>query len=184
MNSDDRILAVIRALHELGAPYMVVGSLSSNVYGIPRSTQDAAFVLQSPAEHIHALARKLGPSFVLDSQTSFDPVGGSTRYVFQTTPDLFGIEVFKLGEDLHDQERFRRRKQLAVLGLPAWIPTAEDVIITKLRWLLALGRSKDEDDVRGVLSVQGEALDEAYLHSWCDLHGTRGLLDRLRLCLP
>ena len=40
------------------------------------------------------------------------------------------------------------------------------------------------DDVRNVLTVQGDTLDWDYIHRWCDEHGTRELLDRLRRSIP
>ena len=44
-----------------------------------------------------------------------------------------------------------------------WIPTAEDVIVQKLRW----GREKDRVDARDVMTVQGTALDLHYIENWC-----------------
>jgi hypothetical protein len=41
VTSGDALLAVIDALESVGIPYMLVGSYSSNVYGVERSTQDA-----------------------------------------------------------------------------------------------------------------------------------------------
>lgn len=38
------IVAVVNALHAVNIPHMLVGSLSSNAYGIPRSTKDADVV--------------------------------------------------------------------------------------------------------------------------------------------
>jgi len=49
VNSDEATVAVIDALDALRISYMVVGSFSSNFYGIPRATQDADFVVQLEA---------------------------------------------------------------------------------------------------------------------------------------
>jgi hypothetical protein len=73
----------------------------------------------------------------------------------------FTIELFLLSDDPHHQERFRRRVAVEVFGRTVWMPTAEDVIIQKLRW----ARPKDLDDARGVLAVQAGRLDRAYLES-------------------
>ena len=40
---------------------------------------------------------------------------------------LFKVEVFRLSEDAHDQERFRRRQAVMVDGRQVFFPTAEDV---------------------------------------------------------
>jgi len=43
VNSDEATVAVIDALQALDIPYILVGSLASSLYGIPRSTKDADF---------------------------------------------------------------------------------------------------------------------------------------------
>ena len=46
MTGNEATLAVIDALEACSIPYMLVGSYSSNVYGVERSTQDADFVVE------------------------------------------------------------------------------------------------------------------------------------------
>lgn len=46
MTAEEAALAVVDALERTGIPYMVVGSLASNLYGTPRSTQDVDIVIQ------------------------------------------------------------------------------------------------------------------------------------------
>ena len=57
--------------------------------------------------------------------------------------------------------------------------TAEDVVVTKLRWSRQGRRQKDVDDVRNVLAVQSGKLDLDYIRQWADQHGTRPLLEQL-----
>jgi hypothetical protein len=89
-----------------------------------------------------------------------------------------------VSEDPHDKERFRRRRQVSLAGREVWLPTVEDVIITKLRWLLLANRSKDRSDARDVIAVQFERIDWDYVYFWCDQHGTRALLDEIRRSIP
>ena len=131
MNSDQATLAVIDALEGLGVPYMVVGSLSSNYYGIARSTQDADFVVEMGHLPIAQLAARLGPGIRLDDQMSFETVTGTSKYVFRVADSPFKIEVFLLSDDAHDRERFGRRRRAEVAGRSAYVPAAEDVVITK-----------------------------------------------------
>lgn len=106
-------------------------------------------------------------------------VTATTRNVVTVEGSPFKIELFRLSPDAHDQQRFQRRVAIEVAGRTIHFPTAEDVIITKLRWLQAAGRAKDRSDLRDVLRVQGDRLDWSYLHSWCDQHGTRELLEEI-----
>jgi hypothetical protein len=44
MNGTEALISLIRTFDKAGVPYMIVGSYSSNFYGIPRSTKDADVV--------------------------------------------------------------------------------------------------------------------------------------------
>ena len=50
MNSNEAVIALVEALDQTGIPYMIVGSFSSNAYGVVRSTKDAAVSSHSPSE--------------------------------------------------------------------------------------------------------------------------------------
>lgn len=180
MTSQEATAAVIDALEEMGIPYMLVGSLSSNFYAIPRATQDADFVVQLKHVDISSLAERLGPGFRLNRQMSFETVTATTRFILHLTDSAFTIELFLLSDDEHDRERFARRRYERIMDRTVAIPTAEDVIVTKLRWSRAGRRTKDVEDVRNVIAVQGDRLDWNYVSSWCDRHGTRELLDDIR----
>ena len=80
----------------------------------------------------------------------------------------------------HDQERFSRRICVDLLGGQAWIATAEDMVVTKLRWAEHAGREKDIADVRNLIGVQGDDLDWPYIERWAERHGTQPLLARIR----
>jgi hypothetical protein len=184
MTGDEATLAMIRALSAAGIPYMLAGSFSSNFYGVPRSTQDAGFVVQVSEEWLTRLAPHLDAEFQIEPQLLFETVTATTRTVVAVAGTEFKIELFRLSQDSHDQERFRRRVRRQILGCDAFLPTAEDVIVTKLRWLLRAGRSKDREDIRDVIAVQCHSLDWNYVHRWCEAHGTRTQLDEIRRSIP
>ena len=112
MSGDEATLAVIEALEALGIPYMVVGSLSTNLYGIPRSTKDADFVLQVGPQSLSRLADRLRPQFQLDPQGSFEMVTMTMKHILKPVGIPFKIELFHLSDDAYDQERFRRRRRI------------------------------------------------------------------------
>ena len=101
------------------------------------------------------------------------------RYVVHHPATAFKIELFLLSDDPHDRERFKRRQQVDFEGRTAWLPSAEDVVITKLRWSRGGKRSKDVTDVAEVLAVRAGSLDLDYIRRWCDQHGTRELFEQL-----
>lgn len=184
MTEHDAVLAVIDAIETLGLPHMLVGSLSSNAYGIPRSTQDADFVIELGSRSISEVQSRLPAGLQIDPQMTFETVTGTLRYLILLANSPFKIELFLVSKDPHDQQRFQRRIQQQAMGRTVWLPTAEDVVITKLRWSKQGHRTKDVDDVRNVLAVQESSLDWPYIHRWCDQHGTREVLDQVLRSIP
>ena len=182
MSSLEATAVVLDAFEALRIPYMLVGAFSSNAYGIARSTKDADFVVQLEEGDLTQLMGRLGSDFRLDRQLQMEMITGSVKNVITFQPTKFDIELFRLSDDEHHQERFRRRQRHPVseLNREAWIPTAEDVVIQKLRWQ----RRKDLDDAINVLAVSAKMLDWEYLERWTAIHGTRGLLHQLRDELP
>jgi hypothetical protein len=184
VNSDEATAAVIDALDDLHIPYMVVGSFSTNFYGVPRATNDADFVVQLEPGALSALAARLRPPFRLDPQMSFETVTATSRYVLHLVDNPFSVELFLLSEDSHDLQRFARRRRERVADREVFIPTVEDVVVTKLRWSHEGRRRKDLEDVENVVSIQGDRIDWNYVNSWCDRHGTRELLEEVRRSIP
>ena len=63
MTTDDVTLLVVDALHREKILAMLVGSFSSNYYGIPRSTKDVDFVVQLDSNRSADFPRTLGERF-------------------------------------------------------------------------------------------------------------------------
>ena len=176
-HGEEAVGILLDALNDLGLEYMVVGSFSSNRYGVPRATKDADFVLRIVAAERERLFARLPDSFKVDPQVSFEMVTGTWRQIIQLPEIPFMIELFELSGDPHDQSRFSRRRKLTLLSRESWLPTPEDVIIQKLRWSHGAKRSKDFNDAVSVMGVQGEAaLDWPYIEKWCAEHGTLEVL--------
>jgi hypothetical protein len=168
------------ALAGCGIAYLLAGSFSTNYYGIPRSTKDADFVVQLRSAVPGEFLGRLGSDFSADPQLSFETNTGTYRQEIRHARSPFKLELFLLSSDAHDQACFQRRVGVALFERRLWLPTPEDVIVWKLRW----PRSKDRDDVRGVIGVQGDRLDWPYIEGWCERHGTRALLEEIRRTVP
>ncbi len=175
------ISKVLIALNELRIPYMIVGALSSNMYGEPRLTDDADLVLELGNTPISALVSKLGSDFRLDSQLGFETITGSSRYHITHVESEFLIELFQLTDDPHNQSRFARRKGILFAEVPASVQSVEDVIIQKLRWYKRGNRLKDIEDARNVVDTQRGKLDLEYIRHWVGLHETGEIFEKLLL---
>jgi hypothetical protein len=184
MTGEEALARMADTLQARDIPFMVVGSFTTNFYGIPRSTQDADLVVAVGPDVIAGLADELRPDIRLDPQLQFETITLTYYQRLDVAGTNFHIEIFQVSEDSHDQERFLRRRSAMYLGRSLPLPTAEDVIITKLRWANLGNRGKDRDDAMNVIAVQRNTLDWRYIYSWCDQHGTRALLDQIRTSIP
>jgi len=179
VSATDLVLRLIAIFEQLGIAYMLVGSYSSNYYGRPRSTRDADFVLILGNDQFVALQGSLGADFQLDPQLSFETITMTKRYVITHPATAFKIELFLLTNDAHDQSRFARRQRVEFEGQFAWLPTAEDVIVQKLRWSRGGKRAKDISDAAEVMRLQKPRLDLTYIRHWTSEHKTGDLFESL-----
>jgi hypothetical protein len=175
----------ISACEAIRTPYMLTGALAYNYYAIPRSTKDVDIVVNiTEPGTISNIIRLLEPSIAFSPQVQFDTITWGRRHIGRPAEDTgLSIELFELFEDPFVATQFQRRKRFfsQALEREVWLPTAEDIITQKIRW----GRSKDLDDARDVLAVQGpETLDMAYIGHWCSAHGTTGRLEEILKSLP
>ncbi len=169
--------AIIEACEQEGIEHMLTGAFAVGTYGIPRSTKDVDVVLNlGDSDAIARIVSRLSPLVAFDPQIQFDTLTWGRRQVGTSRlRPPFKVELFELLDDPFAQVQFHRRRQhfSDPIHRPTWLPTPEDVVVQKLRW----GRSKDLDDARDVLAVQGpETLDMDYVQSWCRQHGTLGRL--------
>jgi hypothetical protein len=180
MSIYDATLAMIDALETLGIDYLLVGSLAASYYGLSRSTTDADFVLQLKQHRLKEIVERMGGGYRLEPQTAFEVFTNKRVDVIHVVGTIFKIDVFPLSDDSFDQTRFQRRIKGQIAGRVVSLPTAEDVIIMKVRWHRAL----DLEDAKYVLSIQSPSLDWPYIERWCEAHGTRQVLEDLRREIP
>src|SRR5205807_4948985 len=97
-------LEVAERLARAGLAYMLSGSFASSHYGVPRSTNDADFVVQVPGERVGELWTIFGDLFDVDPQLAFEAVTGTYKLVMRCRDKPFDIGVFLLSNDPHDQD--------------------------------------------------------------------------------
>jgi hypothetical protein len=170
---EELAIRVIEAAESEAVDFMVVGAIAAGTYGVPRSTRDVDLLVSvEMPSNVSALIAGLSSFVEFDAQVTFDTITWGSRHVGHSLGvPPFKVELFETFDDPFVISEFSRRRRVYVpiLQRETWLPTPEDVIVQKLRW----GRSKDLDDARDVLAVQGpETLDMTYIEHWCGLHGT------------
>ncbi len=176
---------IFETAERIQVEHMAVGAIAAGAYGIPRATKDVDLLVSvDPGKGIHTLMGALDEWISFDGQTQFDTITWGRRHVgVSKEPPPYKVELFEMFDDPFVRSEFSRRVQkfVPLLSRSIWLPTAEDVIVQKLRW----GRTKDLDDARDVTAVQGpETLDTGYIERWCTEHGTAERWTSLLESLP
>jgi hypothetical protein len=107
------------------------------------------------------------------------------RYAFNIIhiDTAFKIDFYPItDEDEMEIAAFARRRHVDIGAGEIWMASPEDVILAKLRWFRKGGEVSEKQwrDVLGVLKVQGENLDFAYLEQMAARFGLTDLLARAR----
>lgn len=167
MSVEEVFRVLQQALDGIGIPYMVTGSFASSAHGEPRASKDIDVVIaptreqlielirQFPAGKYHALEFEALDAF--DRRSMFNVIDYATGWKI----DL----IVKKGRPFSDVE-FNRRQELDFAGLRLSFATAEDILISKLEWVKEGESQRQLEDAAGIIRVQGENLDTAYVEYW------------------
>ena len=182
MNVEDSTLAVVRALERLGVRHYVTGSLASALHGEPRATNDADVVAVLRPAQFERLKAELGSRFFLDEDDFLHATASERSFNLIDEVELAKVDVFCVRDEGYQHEALGRAVRLELehddpLSTVS-VASAEDVVISKLRWYRMGGEVSDRQwrDIVGVLAVQQGRLDVTYLRTWCE---NLGLLDLL-----
>jgi hypothetical protein len=176
-------LLVIDAMDALGVPYLIGGSLASAVHGVLRATLNTDLVADLRLEHAEPLARALGGTFYVDAESIREAVLHQRSFNVIHLETMFKVDVFVVKKRPFHHSQMERRLAQVIATDPdrtAYVATAEDTILAKLEWYRMSGDVSEQQwrDVLGVMKVQADRLDLAYLRQWAAQLNISDLLER------
>ncbi|MFZ4670286.1 MAG: hypothetical protein ACOYML_13360 [Microthrixaceae bacterium] len=170
------VSTVVGALNDAGFPYLVTGSFASIVYSEPRTTMDIDVVVHAPFERLEEFRQQM---LAL----------GLYAPSIDATTDMFNVIDLESGwkadiicwqDEPFEHERFARRSEVELLpGVNALIPTVEDMILAKLRWIQGRDSALQLRDVESMIEVNARSLDRKYLMEWATRLGFADRLEEL-----
>ncbi|MBI1760400.1 MAG: hypothetical protein HYR56_03095 [Acidobacteria bacterium] len=176
------ICRVTQVFEALGIAYYIGGSVASGQYGLPRSTRDVDFIADLREKQVAAFVVALENDFYVDSNAVLRAVRGLGNFDLIHFETVYKVDIFVAGRDEWAQAKLSRRQAKRLAAEPdaplAFVSSAEDTVLQKLRWFQKGGGVSERqwDDVLGVLKVQAGALDYPYLQRWAAELGIAELL--------
>jgi hypothetical protein len=164
---DNLFLVFLERLNTSGLAYMVTGAVASIIYGEPRMTHDIDLVAAIEAENVSDLLNVFGvdqfycpPREVIYAEIAKE-TNGHFNIIHRDTG--FKADIYPIGKDrLHTWAMFRRKK-VTVERSEIWIAPPEYVIVRKLQYYKEGGSQKHLRDIKKMIEVSGELIDEPLL---------------------
>jgi hypothetical protein len=174
---------VADALEALGVLYAIGGSFASALHGVMRATMDADLVADMRQEHVAPFVQALGEAFYADAEMMREAIGQHKSFNLIHLDTMFKVDVFVARPRDFDRAQLARRQLHLLAEDPdrrAYVASAEDTVLAKLEWYWLGGQASDRQwrDVLGVLKVQGQRLDLAYMRHMAAGLGVQDLLER------
>lgn len=152
--------------------YMLTGSYASSVHGTPRASQDVDIVIAPNRPQLLALLKLLPDTeYYVSDEAALDAL--VRRNQFNVVDFATGWKVdFIIAKDREfSRTEFERRRLVELDGLALYFASPEDVLIAKLEWAKLGASSRQIEDAAGIIALQGDQLDTAYVRHWVDALG-------------
>ncbi len=162
----DFLRCITGLLEQAGIPYMVAGSVSSSFYGNPRSTRDVDIVIDPDRNGMDSFINLLGSQYYVSRPAVVEALESRGMFNIIDTSNGWKVDLILRKTRPFSREEFSRRRPAELMGLPTWIVSPEDSILSKLEWTKGRQSSLQLQDATQVLIVQWEKLDFAYLRRW------------------
>jgi len=166
---DEKTLLRLVTTHfeEINIAYMVTGSVAVSYYGIPRATHDIDLVVAVTLQDAEKISGKfLNNFYVSDIKTAI-----RHRQMFnlidQTSQTKIDCWVLDTTSAYH-RKAFEGRQSVPLWGKLVEMISKADLITSKLLGFKEAQTDVHLNDVRGIIKVQGKALDSKYVEGWCE----------------
>jgi hypothetical protein len=183
-NQDPTAIAALLAqiLNTANIPYYITGGVAAIAHGEPRATIDLDVVISIDLADLPTLAANFEAQGFYVAGLA-DVLAGSLRCLNITHLETIeNIDLMISGQEEYDLIKFDRKRLYTLPGSgEVAITSPEDVIISKLIWRRESQSDKQWRDILGVLKVQQEKLDFAYLQSWVERFGLEADWQRAKL---
>lgn len=178
--------SVLQSLDRQQIRYFLGGSLASSIYGIQRATRDIDIVADIHEQQVEDFAKSLKREFYVDSDAAKEALRRRRSFNLIHLASSYKFDIFPLPDDpYYRMQLARSRPELIALAegisIRSFVATSEDTILSKLVWYRLGGEQSEQqwNDLRGMRTVQGAALDLAYLSEWASHLGVPDLLEKL-----
>ena len=135
-----------------------------SVYVLPRATRDFDFVIHLHPQDVEALVNHFKDGYYCDRDAIREALHRKTMFNIIDHASGFKADFVILKDNEYRQTEFGRRAQVDFAGMPIYIVTAEDLLLSKLIWIQELQSAIQMEDIRSLAVVSN--MDWNYVNLW------------------
>lgn len=153
----DLYIRVVKALDDIGAPYMIVGAFGGTIYGITRATHDIDIIVDLRETDYEALSQKFPlPRYYADPEMIKNSVEMGIMFNIIDSSEGIKADLVPLKREPDYQAAFDRRIRETFTDendepFEAWVAQPTDIIIGKLQAWNEGRSNKHPDDIFAIL---------------------------------
>lgn len=144
---------------------MLSGSVAMSIYILPRATRDFDFIVNLQAKDIDALTNYFKEGYYCDADAVDDAVKNRSMFNIIDHASGFTADFIILKDEPFRQIEFKRRVQADFFGIPIYIVTAEDLLLSKLIWIQKIQSNIQMEDIKNLTALN---LDWEYINKWIE----------------
>ena len=159
---------IVDFLERESVRYRVVGSMASIAYGEPRFTNDIDILVDLPLGKIDALCREFpDDDYYLSPEAARTAISQRHQFNILHFPSGLKIDLILVQDTDFSRADIAQGRRLKSEGFyDAWFASPENVILKKLEYYREGGSEKHLRDIAGILTIQGESIDRAWIEAW------------------
>jgi len=148
--------SVVRALDEIGAPYMIVGAFAGIPFGITRATYDIDILVEFREQDFEALSARFPlPRYYADPEMMRNSVQMGIMFNIIDSSEAIKADLVPLKREpeyrVAFERRIRRRFSDGETEFEAWCARPEDIIVGKLQAWQEGQSAKHPADIKSIL---------------------------------
>lgn len=177
MPEPDLIELFVGPLQSASIRYFISGSVAAMLYGEPRVTHDIDLVVFLRATDIAKLSQVFpAPEFyVPPAEVIATEMARQQHGCFNVihADSSLKADFFTANRDEFHAWAFRNLKKYSVRGVEVSLAPPEYVIVRKLEYFHEGGSEKHLRDIRAMLNISGEQINQVDLQEWIQQQGVK-----------
>ncbi len=154
---------IVDVLNKLKIPYMLSGSVAMGIHIIPRATRDFDFVVYMHNKDVLNFVEEF-KDYYCDQDSIKEAIKHNSMFNIIDHESEYKADFILMKEDDYGIEEFNRRTEMKFYGKTFFLVTAEDLLISKIKWIQDYQFAIQMEDIRKLSLLS--TIDWEYTNKW------------------